>query len=151
MIEPEAGGVRPHIAEVAPRVRPHAGELDEALLRHGALLLRGFAIEGPEDFQAFAGAIGAARDYVGGNSPRSEVLDRVYTSTQYPRNLEIVVHNEMAYLDRWPARLAFYCTTPAVAAGITNREWTMDDLVRMLENEEAKLENGGRINRADRT
>ncbi len=42
-------------------------------------------------------------------------------------------------------------TTPAVAAGITDREWTIVDLVDMLEDEEHKLANGGRINRADRT
>jgi len=42
-------------------------------------------------------------------------------------------------------------TTPAVAAGLTDREWKIDDLVAMLENEERKLANGGRINRADRT
>jgi len=42
-------------------------------------------------------------------------------------------------------------TTPAVKAGIADREWTMDDLAAMLEAEERKLAKGGRINRADRT
>ncbi len=42
-------------------------------------------------------------------------------------------------------------TTPAVAAGIADRPWTVADLVRMLEDEERKLCRGGRINRADRT
>jgi hypothetical protein len=38
-----------------------------------------------------------------------------------------------------------------VAAGIMDRELTMDDFVTMLEAEERKLAKGGRINRADRT
>lgn len=42
-------------------------------------------------------------------------------------------------------------TTPAIAAGVTDREWTVADLVQMLEDEEQKLERGGRINRADRS
>ncbi|MCH8147906.1 MAG: IS1 family transposase [Planctomycetes bacterium] len=42
-------------------------------------------------------------------------------------------------------------TTPAVAAGIADREWKLDDLVRLLEDEEHKVANGGRINRADRS
>lgn len=42
-------------------------------------------------------------------------------------------------------------TTPAVAAGLTDHEWTVSDLVDMLEDEERKVANGGRINRADRT
>lgn len=41
-------------------------------------------------------------------------------------------------------------TTPAVAAGLTDREWTVSELVGMLEDEERKLANGGRINRNDR-
>ena len=42
-------------------------------------------------------------------------------------------------------------TTPAKAAGIIDREWTMEDLVMLLEDEESRLANGGRINREDRT
>jgi IS1 family transposase len=42
-------------------------------------------------------------------------------------------------------------TTPALAAKITDKAWTVADLVDMLEREEQLRENGGRINRADRT
>ena len=42
-------------------------------------------------------------------------------------------------------------TTPAIAAGLADKAWTVADLVEMLENEEQKLANGGRINRADRS
>ena len=115
LIEPEKSS-SPPLAELAPLVR---SELGASLLEHGALLFRGFAVEGPRDFQAFTDAIGSVRDYVGGNSPRSEVLDRVYSSTEYPRNLELALHNEMAYLGRWPARLAFCCMTPAEEGGET--------------------------------
>ncbi len=41
--------------------------------------------------------------------------------------------------------------TPAQAAAITDKCWTIDDLVAMLENEEKKVANGGRINREDRS
>lgn len=41
-------------------------------------------------------------------------------------------------------------TTPAKAAGLTDREWTIADLVDLLEKEEKAHSNGGRINRADR-
>lgn len=42
-------------------------------------------------------------------------------------------------------------TTPAVAAGIADRQWSVADLVRLLEDEERKVANGGRINRVDRS
>jgi len=41
--------------------------------------------------------------------------------------------------------------TPAVAAGIADREWTVEDLVQILEDEERKVANGGRIRRADQS
>jgi IS1 family transposase len=41
--------------------------------------------------------------------------------------------------------------TPAMAAGITDKIWTINDLVALLEDEEIKLANGGRINREDRS
>jgi hypothetical protein len=36
-------------------------------------------------------------------------------------------------------------------AGLTDHLWSVADLVALLEREEAKLEHGRRINRADRT
>ncbi len=42
-------------------------------------------------------------------------------------------------------------TTPAMAAGLTNRTWTINDLVVRLEQAERKNNGHGRINRKDRT
>ena len=58
-------------------------------------------------------------DYAGGTSPRSKVADGVYTSTEYPRQLEIPLHNEMSYSLRWPGRLYFFCATAPQAGGET--------------------------------
>ena len=41
-------------------------------------------------------------------------------------------------------------TTPAIAAGVTDRVWTIQNLVELLVREEALLAKGGRINRKDR-
>jgi len=40
---------------------------------------------------------------------------------------------------------------PAMAAGLASRPMTVLDLATLLESEERKLENGGRINREHRT
>jgi IS1 family transposase len=42
-------------------------------------------------------------------------------------------------------------TTPAVAARIADKEWSIADMVDILEKEENTHANGGRINKADRT
>lgn len=42
-------------------------------------------------------------------------------------------------------------TTPAVAAGIATEPMLVDDLVKLLADEERIRARGGRINRADKT
>jgi hypothetical protein len=42
-------------------------------------------------------------------------------------------------------------TTPAVAAGVTDRFWKIEDLLAMLVERESENKCHGRINRADRT
>lgn len=95
-------------------------ELRAALHRHGALLLRGFAVEDVHAFQravrVFAPAL---RNYQGGDSPRASVTDKVYTSTSYPASLPIPLHNEMSYSRDYPSLIAFYCEVPPQSDGET--------------------------------
>ncbi|MET7644609.1 TauD/TfdA family dioxygenase [Streptomyces sp. NPDC005426] len=93
--------------------------LDDLLLSNGAVVFRGFRIT--------PAALGGVLDrilrnrlaYVHGNSPRSHVGDRVYTSTEYPAEQTISMHNELSYSARWPSRLAFYCETTPGSGGAT--------------------------------
>lgn len=39
--------------------------------------------------------------YVHGNSPRTKVGSNVYTSTEYPQEFTISMHNEMSYAHAW--------------------------------------------------
>src|SRR5262245_26093009 len=57
--------------------------------------------------------------YVHGNSPRTKVGKNVYTSTEYPPEYTISMHNEMSYSHQWPARLLFFCAKPAETGGAT--------------------------------
>jgi Taurine catabolism dioxygenase TauD, TfdA family len=57
----------------------------ELLLRHGGILFRGFTRGSVETFRSFIAAVsGEPLPYMEGSSPRHEVADRVYTSTDYP-------------------------------------------------------------------
>ncbi|AEK62011.1 TauD/TfdA family dioxygenase [Collimonas fungivorans] len=95
-------------------------ELGRLLLQAGAVLLRGLPLQDAEDFRrAVAAMAPELRDYSGGTSPRSQVADGVYTSTEYPKHLEIPLHNEMSYASRWPQRLYFFCNTPPGSGGET--------------------------------
>jgi alpha-ketoglutarate-dependent taurine dioxygenase len=90
------------------------------LFSSGGLLLRGFGVEGPSEFQKFAAGFNhslLAYDY--GSTPRSSVIDGVYTSTEYPASQHIPLHNEQSYTREWPMKLWFYCMTPALTGGDT--------------------------------
>ncbi len=93
----------------------------QLLLKHGAILFRGFELNGAQDFRTCAERLGATPfEYIGGNSPRSRVAADVYTSTEYPASQVISLHNEMSYLPRWPSRLFFYSVLAAKSGGQTS-------------------------------
>jgi len=90
------------------------------LHRHGAVLVRDSGITSDSEFETWlaAGAI-QLLEYDYGSTPRSRVTRRVYTSTEYPAHQSIPQHNEMAYTDRWPGRLWFFCAQAADRGGAT--------------------------------
>jgi alpha-ketoglutarate-dependent taurine dioxygenase len=95
-------------------------EVETQMLRHGALLFRGFEIDSQEKLlRAVRGFGGEMLDYVDGNSPRKKLGSGVYTSTEYPPEFFISLHNELSYSNRWPSRLFFCCVTPAEDGGET--------------------------------
>lgn len=96
-------------------------DLEKLLLEAGAILFRGFDVNEKEQFlkvkEVFAGT--SRFNYVDGNSPRTKLSSDVYTSTEYPREYKISLHNEMSYSNKWPSLIFFYCKTPAQEGGET--------------------------------
>lgn len=87
----------------------------------GAVLIRGGDISTGEQFREVAAAIcPGLRNYVGGDSPRTDVADQVYTSTEYPAHLEVFLHNELSYAGWSPDRVFFCCLVPAASGGETH-------------------------------
>jgi alpha-ketoglutarate-dependent taurine dioxygenase len=100
--------------------RDHQARMEELLLVHGALLFRGFGIHSQDALQRVVSGIGgAALDYVDGNSPRRKLSSAVYTSTEYPPEFFISLHNELSYSSRWPTRLFFCCVIAPAEGGET--------------------------------
>jgi alpha-ketoglutarate-dependent taurine dioxygenase len=84
-----------------------------------ALLFRGFDVTAGSIESVLDHLVPGRLPYVHGNSPRTKVGGNLYTSTEYPPQFTISMHNEMAYAHRWPARLAFFCETAADRGGAT--------------------------------
>jgi amino acid adenylation domain-containing protein len=90
------------------------------LHKHGALLFRGFDVP---DQPAFARVVDATSvplmQYMEGATPRTELGGKVYTSTEYPPDQSIALHNELTYVMTWPMKIWFYCLQPAQQQGET--------------------------------
>ncbi|MEU2985707.1 TauD/TfdA family dioxygenase [Micromonospora aurantiaca] len=95
-------------------------ELRDTLVASGGLLFRGFDVGGVDGFdQAVRALAGEPLTYTERSSPRHSIKGRVYTSTDYPPDEEIFLHNENSYQARWPLTLFFYCVTPPQTQGAT--------------------------------
>ncbi|GAA1311442.1 TauD/TfdA family dioxygenase [Saccharothrix xinjiangensis] len=104
--------------------------LDELLVRHKALVFRGFGVTSAELPEVMDLLLPNRLAYVHGNSPRTKVGDNVYTSTEYPPEYTISMHNEMSYAHQWPSRLLFFCARQPGSGGAT----PVVDGVRWLES-----------------
>lgn len=94
--------------------------IETHLLGHGALLFRDFEAHSVGRFEEFARAVcGELLEYRERSSPRHAVQGQVYTSTDYPAEHAIFLHNENSYQYRWPMKLFFYCATAAESGGET--------------------------------
>lgn len=94
--------------------------LKEKLIEHGAILFRNFSVTSAEDFDALVSQWSDDHlKYVYRSTPRSKVTEHVVTSTSYPANMEIPLHNENSYHNQWPMTVAFCCLEAASEGGQT--------------------------------
>jgi amino acid adenylation domain-containing protein len=91
--------------------------LEQNLLRHGAILFRGFALDSVGEFERFASAICPELFGEYGDLPREELGGKVYGSTPYPMDETILFHNESSHMHQWPMLIWFYCVKAALAGG----------------------------------
>ncbi|MGY3621910.1 amino acid adenylation domain-containing protein [Bradyrhizobium sp. USDA 10063] len=95
-------------------------EVEHHLRQCGGVLFRGFQVEGIGDFQRFARAIASELiQYGERSSPRTELAEGIYTSTDHPSDQPILLHNEQSYTLNWPMRIMFFCEQPALKNGRT--------------------------------
>jgi alpha-ketoglutarate-dependent taurine dioxygenase len=100
--------------------RANRAAVEARLAEHGAVLFRGFPVDSTDGFHDFAAAVaGELLEYKERSSPRHEEGDRVYTSTDFPPEHRIFLHNEHSYATRFPLKLFFCCLVPALEGGAT--------------------------------
>ncbi|WP_158102699.1 TauD/TfdA family dioxygenase [Lentzea kentuckyensis] len=106
--------------DLAERLRRDHDALLAKLHEAGALLFRGFDVNDPSGFRDVARSYTPdLLDYTYRSTPRKQAETGVYTSTEYPPDEQIPMHNENSYSRTWPAKLWFYCQQAAAAGGAT--------------------------------
>jgi len=93
----------------------------EQLLRYGGLLFRGFSLDDVSTFERLARTLaqGPLLDYTYRSTPRDKVEGNVFTSTEYPQEQAIPLHNEMSYTRSWPLKIWFHSLKVAEQGGET--------------------------------
>lgn len=115
LVEPEIEGLK-----LAAWAEKNRETLDRHLAERGGVLFRGFAVRGEEDLQGVVQAVsGSLMEYTYRSTPRTRLSGRIYTSTEYPADQSIPMHNEMSYSAHWPMKIFFLCVVAAETQGET--------------------------------
>lgn len=124
--------VEPNIRDVdlIGWVRNNLDWVENTLLKNGGILFRGFGLSQQAHFEQFIQAINMPlMEYMEGATPRKKLGDKVYTSTEFPPERSISIHNELCYVTTWPMKILFYCITAPDEGG----ETPIGDVRRVLE------------------
>jgi non-ribosomal peptide synthase protein (TIGR01720 family) len=94
--------------------------IEDLLSNHAAALFRGFAVNSIDDFSRFIRAISPElMEYRERSTPRTELGNSIYTSTEYPADQDITFHNEFSYAYTWPMKISFCCLLAPERGGET--------------------------------
>jgi alpha-ketoglutarate-dependent taurine dioxygenase len=106
--------------DLAEWVRDNLEFIERSLLTYGGILFRGFEVHEAADFERVLQAVPVPLvHYMEGATPRVELRSKVYTSTSFPSDQTIALHNELCYVNTWPMKIWFYCIQAAEQGGQT--------------------------------
>jgi alpha-ketoglutarate-dependent taurine dioxygenase len=114
LFEPDVAGQR--LEDWLPQ---HRTDAFAQLMRHGALLFRGFAIAAERDFELAASALSDGLEARYGDLVKRASARFVYDATVYPKTRAILFHNEGSHTPKLPTRQFFYCGRDQFTGGET--------------------------------
>lgn len=98
-------------ANFEAKLQQNKSKILELLHEHGAILFRNFPVKTADDFALTIEAVGLGEfvNYIGGDSPRTKVKNKVYTSTEAPPSFHLPLHQELSYVKYYPKNIYFFC------------------------------------------
>ncbi len=98
----------------------HVELISQNVLKHGGVLFRNFDTKNQEDFHRFLDTLGVELvQYNESSTPRTNLRGNVYTSTEFPNDQTIALHNELSTSATFPLKIWFFCDLPAQEGGQT--------------------------------
>jgi alpha-ketoglutarate-dependent taurine dioxygenase len=99
----------------------HADTIKRQLREEGVLLFRGLPLSQPSEYERILEALeyDLYRTNYGGASPRSNVTQKTFVSTEAPAPFIIGLHTEFCYQTTRPEMISFFCVEPAAGYGET--------------------------------
>jgi len=121
MVATPVGNSSFSVQQASTWLQHHPDTLLPLLHDAGAILFRDIKLREARDFRTLCQSLSPdLKNYIGGDSPRTELDDQVYTSTEYPAQFEIRLHNELCYADWCPQKLFFGCLLAPEKGGETH-------------------------------
>ena len=105
----QIGGEQSTVRDTADQCRAY---IDKSLPEHGAILFRNLPMRTPDEFSVFVKKLGyEAATNEGGSAHREEVDANAstYTVSNEPPEMNIEMHNEMAYKAKFPRKVNSRC------------------------------------------
>ncbi|MBP5974446.1 TauD/TfdA family dioxygenase [Brasilonema sp. CT11] len=120
-------------------LKENAQWFNKQLDTYGAILFRGFEVEGAEQFQKALELLNIQLEsvYHFGSAHRVQITEKVFTSSEAPPDVIIAPHNELNMVPVRPGVLAFFCQVQPELYGetpIINTEKLFYDLSPSLQH-----------------
>jgi len=109
-----------HEVDLISWAKNNRQKIQEELQKSGGILFRNFTIGSIAAFEEFCLTFCTELlQYTYRSTPRTQVSGKIYSSTEYPADQSILLHNENAYSSTWPLKIWFYAVKPAQKGGET--------------------------------
>jgi alpha-ketoglutarate-dependent taurine dioxygenase len=122
LVTPENAETAQNEASFLKWIEDNKAELHSLLIKHGAILFRGFPVSSSDLFEKMLDKTDYKNmPYVGGAAPRSQVTaSRIVTANESPATETIPFHHEMAQVPTPPGYIFFYCDKASKTGGATS-------------------------------
>ncbi len=109
-----------NLEELCNWLQNNIKEVFQKLYCYGGILFRDWDLKDVYDFKKTVETIvPKIGGYEGGDSPREKILANIYTSTSYPSEYDIPLHNEKSFSNSRPSLGFFFCDTAPEIGGAT--------------------------------